>query len=98
MTAQNVDDEAPRARAVLDALRNLLGPDRVLTDRESIARYGGVFWLRSARGVSTRFPLGAPAGVVRPRNAGDIAEVLRRAGEAGAAVVPYGGGTAVMGS
>jgi len=98
MTAQKADDDASRARAVLDALRNDLGEDRVLTGREAIGRYAGVFWLRSARGASARFPLGEPAGVVRPRDIHDIAKVLRRAGQAEVAVVPYGGGTAVMGS
>ncbi|HEX5416243.1 MAG TPA: FAD-binding oxidoreductase, partial [Chloroflexota bacterium] len=98
MSTHRTNDEASRAEAVLDALRNSLGAEQVLTGPEAIARYAGVFWLRSARGVSARFPLGAPTGVVRPRDTREIAEVLRQAEKAEVAVVPYGGGTAVMGS
>ena len=81
-----------------NSLRNSLGADRVLTGPEALARYAGVFWLRSARGGSARFPLGKPAGIVRPRDVRDIAEVLRQAGQNEVPVVPYGAGTAVMGS
>jgi FAD/FMN-containing dehydrogenase len=38
-----------------------------------------------------------PVGVVRPRTTAEVALVLRAAGSAGVPVVPYGGGTGVMG-
>lgn len=39
----------------------------------------------------------APDGVLRPRSAGEVADVLARAAAAGVAVVPWGGGTSVVG-
>jgi len=98
MNRESARDEASPARQILDASRKQLGAERVLTSPEDLARYAGVFWLRRTKGVSDRFPLGAPAGVVRPRNAGDVAEILRQAGAGGVPIVPYGAGTAVMGS
>ena len=85
------------APELLDGLRDLLGPDHVLTDDETRR-------LRT-RGKSTPDLLRARAGdlsdapdaVVRPGGHDDVAAVLAYAVEHHLAVVPFGGGTSVTG-
>jgi alkyldihydroxyacetonephosphate synthase len=82
---------------VLESLRRLVGPDHVRTDDEART-------LRT-RGKSTTDLLRARAGdlrdapdvVVRPADAAEVQEVLGLADEHGVAVVPFGGGTSVVG-
>jgi len=84
--------------ALLDAVAAALGPERVLTAPEQLACYSGFQWLPPRRHPLLRVPLGQPAGVVRPRNAEDVALVLRRATAAGVLVVPFGAASGVMGA
>ena len=86
------------AGAVLDAVAAALGPERVLTAPKQLARYSGFQWLPPRRHPPLRFPLGPPAGVVRPRNAEDVALVLRQSTVAGVPVVPFGAASGVMGA
>lgn len=80
-----------------DALKDLLSPGQVLTRPEEFATYARFFWLPPRPRVAILHPLGPPAAIVRPRTAHDVAIVLRHAAEAAVPVVPYGGGTGVMG-
>src|SRR6478736_6024754 len=83
--------------ALLDALRELVGPEHVLTD-DATRRV-------RTRGKSTPDLLRARAGdlsdapdaVVRPGGPEDVAAVLALAVEHHLAVVPFGGGTSVTG-
>lgn len=78
-------------------LKDLLGPDQVLTRPEDIAQYRRLTWLQPRPRIPLRYPLGQPAAIVRARSASDVAMVLQKASEVGVPVVPYGGGTGVMG-
>ncbi|MCW2796453.1 FAD-binding oxidoreductase [Nocardioides sp.] len=95
--AEVVLPEADIDPALLDGLRDLLGPDHVLTDDEARR-------LRT-RGKSTpdllRARTGdlsdAPDAVLRPGTHEDVAGILAFAVEHHLAVVPFGGGTSVTG-
>jgi FAD/FMN-containing dehydrogenase len=71
--------------ALLDALRAVAGPTHVLAGE---ARY--------ERDVTGRFG-GPAAAVVRPGSTAEVAAVLAACTEAGAAVVPQGGNTGLVG-
>ncbi|MFL5781210.1 MAG: FAD-binding oxidoreductase, partial [Thermoleophilaceae bacterium] len=83
--------------AAADALRAAVGPEHVQTDRLSrIRRAAGRGYpdlLRLRQGDASE----APDAVVAPGSAGEVAAVLEACGEAGIAVVPFGGGTSVVG-
>lgn len=80
------------------ALRAAVGPDGdVATDHETRARHAGgqalVDLLRRRAGDATA----APDAVVRPADTQAVAAVLRAATEHRLAVIPWGGGTSVVG-
>ena len=82
---------------IAKALAEALGPDRVATDRETIDAHRVDYWvlahLRARQGR-----LGPPpACVVRPRNTAEVSAAVRTCQRHGAAVVPYGGGSGVLG-
>ncbi len=88
----------PLPHGFLDALRGAIGADAVLTDdaareRRSFdsidpGRLGPRAFLRDAR----------VDAVARPADTAGVAAVVRLANETGVGVVPYGGGTGVMGA
>lgn len=71
-----------------DALRGAVGASNVLTDADLRATYE-TDWTRRFHGVA--------AAVVRPGTVEQVATVLRACGEVGAAVVPQGGNTGLVG-
>jgi FAD/FMN-containing dehydrogenase len=73
---------------LIDALRAAVGPDQVLTDPDLRAGYQ-TDWTRRFRGEA--------AAVVRPGTTDEIAAVLRACSRAGAAVIPQGGNTGLVG-
>lgn len=84
------------ARKLAAELRRFVGSDRVLIDPEQLANYR-LFRISPRPRVVPHARLGPPAAIIRPRNADDVALVLRKASERGIPIVPYGGGTGVMG-
>jgi alkyldihydroxyacetonephosphate synthase len=109
--ALGLPDERP-GRASLDDVRmpdpalpdetaariaSVVGADNVLTDRLSRVRhalgrsYPDLVRLRAGDGSS------APDAVVRPGSRDEVARVLDACDAAGVAVVPFGGGTSVVG-
>ena len=72
----------------LDALRSIVGEHNVLVDADLQAGYE-VDWTGRFRGRT-------PA-VVRPASTEEVAAVVRCCAEAGAAVVPQGGNTGLVG-
>ena len=74
--------------ALRAALAQAVGERHLLTDPELTAGY--------ERDVTGRFG-GRAAAVVRPADAGQVAAVLRACAAAGAAVVPQGGNTGLVG-
>jgi alkyldihydroxyacetonephosphate synthase len=84
----------PTAR---DALIARVGADHVLTDRDSRLRHVGGkstldLWRRRAGDATA-----APDAVVLPGSHDEVAGVLRMCAEQRVAVVPFGGGTSVVG-
>ncbi len=80
-----------------DALRRALGDDRVSEDAAALDAHRTDYWilahLRARQGR-----LGAPpACIVRPRATAEVAAAVRTAQRHGVAVVPYGGGSGVLG-
>ena len=70
--------------AVLIALENIVGPDRVLTDPDALERYGRDW---------TRVHTPNPAAVVLPDSVDQVQDIVRLAAEQGLAIVPSGGRT-----
>ncbi|HYC06260.1 MAG TPA: FAD-binding oxidoreductase [Azospirillaceae bacterium] len=70
------------AQAVLDRLRQALGAEQVLTDAATLALHSQDVFRRGETCLA----------VLRPGSAGETAEAVRIAAEAGLAVVPRGGG------
>jgi alkyldihydroxyacetonephosphate synthase len=79
------------------ALVELLGRDNVRSDRETrLRRAGGKSYLdllRRREGDAS----GAPDAVVTPGSTAEVAELLSRCAELGVVVIPFGGGTSVVG-
>jgi len=81
-------DGAALPAQLLHSLREAAGPSHVLTDADLRATYE-TDWTRRFHGVAS--------AVVRPGTVDEIAAVLRACGEVGAAVVPQGGNTGLVG-
>ncbi len=79
------------------ALRAAVGDEHVLVDDDArLLRAAGRSYLDLLR-LRGREPLDAPDAVVLPGSAQEVADVLRACAEAEVAVVPFGGGTSVVG-
>ena len=80
-----------------EALAKTLGADRVAEDGESLKAHRLDYWflahLREHQGRGG----GGPACVVKPRSTAEVATVVRTAQQHGVAIVPYGGGSGVLG-
>jgi FAD/FMN-containing dehydrogenase len=81
-------DATSASPGLLEALRAAVGPDQVLTDADLRAGYQ-TDWTRRFHGEA--------AAVVRPGTTEEIAAVLRACSRAGAAVIPQGGNTGLVG-
>jgi alkyldihydroxyacetonephosphate synthase len=83
---------------VIEDLRSLLGAERVLTEPDVLVSRARDSWplqlVRAAIGVE---PAYLPLCVVRPVSTEDVAAVLRFASVEAVSVVPYGGGSGVLG-
>ena len=83
--------------AARSALTDLLGADEVSTDREARLRHAGgksyLDLLRRRAGDASD----APDAVVRPGTTAETAALLRLCSREGLVVVPFGGGTSVVG-
>lgn len=79
------------------ALRGVVGAEHVRTDDEArLLRAAGRSYLDLLR-LRSPGPLDAPDAVVLPGSAAEVASILRECADAGVAVVPFGGGTSVVG-
>ncbi|MFZ4405703.1 MAG: FAD-binding oxidoreductase [Paracraurococcus sp.] len=74
--------------SLLETLADAVGPKNVLRDANDIAPYG-IDWRGTYRAE--------PAAVVRPGTTTEVAEVVRRCGALGIAIVPAGGRTGLAG-
>lgn len=79
------------------ALAEALGADRVAEDPESLAAHRLDYWfLAHLRNREGRLGAG-PACIVSPRSTAEVATTLRTAQRLGTPVVPFGGGSGVLG-
>jgi alkyldihydroxyacetonephosphate synthase len=86
-----------RLEDVIPALTALLGPTQVISEAPHLALYR-LDGLRPSRGYRDRQRLGVmPGCVVRPRRTADVQALVQWAKAAHMALVPYGGGTGLMG-
>src|SRR5919109_2800649 len=92
-------EEPPMFRLddVVPALTALLGPTQVISAAPQLALYR-LDGLRPSRGYRDRGRLGVmPGCVVRPRHTAEVQALVQWANAAHVALVPYGGGTGLMG-
>jgi len=80
-----------------DRLRAALGADAVRTDPDTRARHRRDTWVLSELRDVEGEAFSAPAAVVEPESAPQVAEALRLCRAARVPVVPYGGGSGVVG-
>jgi alkyldihydroxyacetonephosphate synthase len=86
-----------RLEHVIAALTALLGPTQVISDAPRLALYRSD-GLRPSRGYRDRQRLGVmPGCVVRPRRTAEVQALVQWANASHVALVPYGGGTGLMG-
>lgn len=87
----------PAARALPDAIASAVGPEAVLGSHEDRVRraagrsYPDLVRLRQGRLQS------APDAIVLPQSPGQVAAVMEICSREGIAIVPFGGGTSVVG-
>ncbi|MDC5696922.1 FAD-binding oxidoreductase [Intrasporangium calvum] len=82
---------------VLAALADVVGPDHVHADRPWRVEHAGGKSYPDLHRLRTGDGSQAPDAVVVPGSAAQVAEVLRLCAEHRVAVVPFGGGTSVVG-
>ncbi len=87
----------PDAQEIPQAVRAAVGPGAVLEDNESrLLRAGGKSYPDLVR-ARTNAIEAAPDAVLMPGTAAEVAGVLEACAAEGVAVVPFGGGTSVVG-
>ncbi len=80
-----------------DALRGALGTDRVFEDAATLDAHRTDYWILAHLRARQGRLEAAPACVVQPRSTAEVATAVRTAQRHGVAVVPYGGGSGVLG-
>jgi alkyldihydroxyacetonephosphate synthase len=92
------DVRLPPARALdLDALRAIVGSDHVRDDRLARVSHAAGRSYLDLLALRAGDASGAPDAVVYPADPQQVAQVLRACASAGIDVVPFGGGTSVVG-
>ncbi|MPZ15224.1 MAG: FAD-binding protein [Chloroflexi bacterium] len=89
------DTVADAASPVNEALKAVLPPELVISDRDRLTRYRGVAWGIATSKLSLVRPPAPPLAVVRPQTTDHVVAVLRVARETATPVVPHGAGTGV---
>jgi alkyldihydroxyacetonephosphate synthase len=80
-----------------DALAKTLGADRVAEDAASLQAHRLDYWFLAHLRAHQKRDGAGPACVVTPRSTAEVATAVRTAQQHGVAVVPYGGGSGVLG-
>ncbi len=83
---------------LLGELEKAVGPGAVLTDNDTLERLSFDAIGRSRFSGRESLADSRVEAVVRPETTAQVAAVVRAASAAGVAVIPYGGGTGVMGA
>lgn len=84
--------------AWIDGLRNLLGPDRVVTDELALVRYSYDAWPVAAKWRQQNKQPYRPDVIVHPDDTTDVSRLLAWASEHHVPVTPWGAGSAVTGA
>lgn len=79
-------------------LAGLLGPGRVVIDAAGLAEYASDLEPRALLARRAGWELPLPAAVVRPRSTEEVAELLAWADTTRTPIVPFGGGSGVLGA
>ncbi len=87
-----------RAAGLRDALAAIVGPEHVLTDEESRERYSFDAINSRRMGRFEGLTEARVDAVARPASTAEVAAVVAYASASHVAVIPYGGGTGVMGA
>ena len=83
--------------STVDSLANIVGREHVLSDPYDLDRYSGdALTPFRAFGAEAAFERLADL-VVRPSSAREISQIVSLANRSGTPIIPYGGGTGVMG-
>ncbi len=91
------DVSLPEAVGLPSAVRSVVGGDRIATDHELRVRRAGGKSYPDLHRARTGALEDAPDAVVRPADGDQVAATLAACSEHGVAVVPFGGGTSVVG-
>jgi alkyldihydroxyacetonephosphate synthase len=83
--------------AIGELLARELGPDRVFEDAASLAAHRTDYWILAHLRARQGRLAGGPACVVRPRSTAEVVTTVRAAQRHGVPIVPYGGGSGVVG-
>jgi alkyldihydroxyacetonephosphate synthase len=95
----NMTERAPTPiTALQETLRNLIPPELVRSDRESLQAYQSDWSWEAIHAQAAGRPEGRPDIVVRPRNVKEVIHVVRSAAQHGVPIVPWGRGTGVQGA
>jgi alkyldihydroxyacetonephosphate synthase len=95
--AELVVPESRLPATATSALAGIVGADHVLLDREArLGRAGGLSYVDLLR-YRTGAGLAVPDAVVLPADPDEVASVVRACAQLGVGVVPFGGGTSVVG-
>ena len=83
--------------ALAERLRAIVGSEHVLDDRETRVKHAAGRGYPDLVRLRSGDASGAPDAVVLPGSAAEVGAVLGACAQAGVAVVPFGGGTSVVG-
>ncbi len=83
-------------KLIISSLANILDRSRVVYDTDDLVLYSRDA-LDVTRAISPNFGPKKPIAVVRPGTEGDVVKVVKFANKNGIPIVPYGGGTGLMG-
>lgn len=88
----------PLEPAVAGELERIVGPENVFRGAAALTVYARDSWPVAALRVHHGRPLPRPDAVVLPRDTAEVADVVRVLYEAEVPIIPYGGGSGVLGA
>jgi len=82
---------------IVSALATAIGDDRIVRDPAAIEAHRIDYWILAHLRAREQRLGPPPAAVIRPRSTEEVAAAVRVAAQHGAPIVPYGGGSGVLG-
>ncbi len=87
----------PLPSGLVERLREIAGPEHVLVGEPDLRVYARDSWPIAALRVHHGRPLPLPDAVVLPGSTAEVASVVRLLYESDVSIIPYGGGSGVLG-